>query len=210
MAALILVTVLLQVCLAFVAADDRCHGKYSCPQYEILEKNKDYEVRRYPTYKFAQSRVTGASYFIASNVNFMRLFHYIFGHNDEGKRVPMTVPVLTPIEQDEDGDFKKDFAMMFWLPEKYQCEGCAPTPKKNDVEIVTVEEKIVYVRTFSWYTYETSIKFNEMKLKASLEKAGLVAGEDFEDKKMIVATYNEPTHVFGRTNEVMFVKKADN
>jgi len=213
MTLLILVSIFLQICVALVSANPRCHGHYDCPKYEVIEKTHNYEVRKYPAYKFAESRVTGVHWYVASHFNFMRLFHYIFGNNEEKVRIPMTVPVLTPIMIDEDREFKDDYTMNFWLPEKYQCEGCAPAPIKtdhpeNDVQLVVKEEMTVYVRSFPGYAYETNVKYNEMKLKENLEKDGLVAGEDFDDSRIILAGYNSPMHFFGRTNEVMFEKKA--
>ena len=209
MALLILASVLLQVALATA---NSCHGHYQCPQYDVIDKGHGFEVRQYPAYKWAESRVTGVNWYMASHFNFMRLFRYIFGKNQEKVKIPMTVPVVTPLLMDEEGEFKEDFSMMFWLSEKYQCEGCEPTPVRsdhpeNDVKIKMVEETTVYSRTFDGYAYETKIKYNAMKLKADLEKAGLVAGQDFDETMPIIACYNSPMHFWARTNEVMYVKK---
>lgn len=37
---------------------DYCHG-LDCPKYDVVEKNDDYEVRKYPSYMWAAARETG-------------------------------------------------------------------------------------------------------------------------------------------------------
>jgi hypothetical protein len=150
--------------------------------------------------------------FWAGRKNFKKLFRYIQGNNKDGVRIPMTVPVICPIKKNDFGDYKKDFSMMFWLPEKYQCDGCAPVPNQasrdqDQVEIISWEEKIAYVRSFGFYTTESLIRYHETKLRESLEEAGIKADLDYDHTMVYTASYNAPFEVFGRRNDVMFMQK---
>merc|ERR1712198_121881 len=151
----------LLVSLSSVAPETPCkYGKYDCPSYELIKKTKDFEIRKYRSYSYAM--VGGeeeTKMFWADNKNFMKLFFYINGGNKENKKIPMSVPVMCPIMKFESGEYIQDFKMMFWLPEEYQCEGCAPEPReaadpKDQVKIVKWEERVAYVRTYSWYATE--------------------------------------------------------
>merc|ERR1712141_933272 len=134
------------VVLTVVSADSD-NKNYESPKYEVLKKTKEFEIRKYQAYSFATASEPGQCMFWANSKNFRKLFRYIRGNNVEGEKISMTVPVIEPIKKNEFGDYIKDFSMMFWLPEKYQCEGCAPTPRKasreeDQVEIIQWQERI--------------------------------------------------------------------
>merc|ERR1711962_1066088 len=206
----------LLVALSCVATDSPCKfGKYNCPGYELLKKTDTFEIRKYRSYKYAQ--VGGeeeTKMFWADNKNFMKLFFYINGHNEKGVKIPMTVPVMCPIMKYEDGSYIQDFKMMFWLPEESQCDGCAPKPlkasnPKDQIELVKWDERIAYVRRYSWYATQDKVRFHEAKLKKDLDAAGIKEELDYDPMMVYSASYNHPFDVFNRRNEVMFMQKQD-
>merc|ERR1712133_201279 len=214
--AILYAALFLLVSLASVAPQSPCkYGKYDCPSYELIKKTKDFEIRKYRSYSYAM--VGGeeeTKMFWADNKNFMKLFFYINGHNQEGKRIPMTVPVMCPIMKFEDGSYIQDFKMMFWLPEEYQCDGCAPEPlkssnPKDQIKIVQWDERIAYVRTYSWYATQDWVQYHEKKLKKDLDAAGIKEELDYDPMMVYSASYNHPFEVIGRRNEVMFMQKED-
>merc|ERR1712018_80790 len=195
-----------------VASADSVNKNYESPKYQVLKKTKEFEIRKYQAYSFAVASEPGMGMFWAGGKNFKKLFRYIRGNNEEGEKIAMTVPVIVPIKKNEFGDYIKDYSMMFWLPEKYQCEGCAPTPRKasreeDQVEIIQWEEKIAYVRSYGFYSTESLVRYHETKLRESLKEAGIHADLDYEHRMVYSASYNAPFEVFGRHNEVMFMQK---
>lgn len=208
MAILIRLAIFFQVSLVLVTAvEDPCHngGKYECPKYTVTEKGNGFEVRKYGKTNWVESSSDNTGYKKGSSL-FMRLFKYIQGANEDNVKIPMTVPVLSPKEFGDDGGFKLGQTMMFWLPSKFQEK--PPVPTSEDVKIKMTPEQVVYVRSFSWWASNWMVKWHTGKLMASLKAAGLVAGTDFEDRIVVVATYNNPWQIFGRTNEVMLIKKT--
>merc|ERR1712139_45529 len=94
--------------------------------------------------------------------------------------------------------------MMFWLPSAFQEN--PPVPTSTDVAVEMKPATDVYVRTFGLWATNWMVKRHTEKLIASLNAAGLVAGVDFDDSMVDVATYNSPWQFIGRTNEVMLRK----
>ena len=187
---------------------------YNCPGYEVLKKTNEFEIRKYKSYKYAQAGGEETSFNWAANNNFMKLFIYIQGGNKERKRIPMTVPVICPIKKTATGEYVQNFSMLFWLDEKFQCEGCAPEPNqakhsKNQIKIVQWEERIAYVRTYSWYATEYWVRHHERELKKSLDAAGIKEGLDYDPLMVYSASYNQPFDILLRRNEVMFMQKQN-
>jgi len=209
---LLLTIACLQASLAIVRVDGGLLSRFTRSNnnaipYEILNKTNEFEIRRYPSFQYATARETGVTMKSAQGKNFMKLFGYIQGKNEAKQKIPMTVPVIMPLQKAPNGEYAEDFTMMFWLPKKYQCEGCPPTPIKAEEEKNQVTIKtwggIVYVRTYGWWPIETLVKYNENQLKQSLEKNGI---RDFDANTVYSASYNDPFQIFGRKNDVMFMR----
>jgi len=208
MASLVLTTACIHVLLALFAscvfANNLC-GKYECPEYTVIKRTDEFEVRRYPSYRYAIAREKDVSMYKAGNRNFMKLFGYIEGKNVNKTHIPMTVPVICPLTKDSTGNYVEDFSMMFWLPEKYQCLNCPPKPEKADklkdqVMITMWGERIAYVRSYGWWAFEWLIKHNEGKLRASLDAAKIVAGVDYDSTLSILRhTTNRGKYLGGTT-----------
>merc|ERR1712002_75349 len=206
----------LLITLASAAPESSCkYGKYDCPGYELIKKTKDFEIRKYRSYKYLMVGGEEETKMIwADNKNSMKLFFYVNGHNKAHKKIPMTVPVTCPIMKFESGEYIQDFKMMFWLPEEYQCDGCAPEPMKatdpkDQITLVKWDERIAYVRSYGWYATESAVRHNEKMLKQSLDAAGIKPELDYDPMLVYSASYNAPFEVIGRRNEVMFMQKQD-
>lgn len=68
------------------------------PQYEVLEHEGTFELRRYPELVVAQTRVE-ADFDEALDEGFSRLAGFIFGKNTSKERVSMTSPVVSQAEK---------------------------------------------------------------------------------------------------------------
>merc|ERR1711973_622717 len=116
-----IVCVALAAILTDAAPASRKFGKLNAIPYEVLNKTEEFEIRRYPSFRYAEASESGVGMMTASSRNFMKLFRYISGDNEEKQKIPMTVPVLCPLEKDPSGGYTQNYNMMFWLPQKYQC-----------------------------------------------------------------------------------------
>lgn len=166
--------------------------------YTVVARLDDVELRRYP--ESAAVETTADS----QRAAFRRLFRYIAGANTGETEIEMTAPVemsaggatiamTAPVEiGDDDGG-----RMRFYLPEEYDA-GTAPQPSDDGVELVTVPERTLAVRQFSWRPTEARIERETEALVESLDEATVsLAGEPF------YMGYDAPwTLPFLRRNEV--------
>jgi len=201
-----IVCVALASLLTDAAPASRKFGKLDAIPYEVLNKTDEFEIRRYPSFRYAEASESGVGMKTATSRNFRKLFSYITGNNEEKQKIPMTVPVLCPLEKDSSGGYAQNYNMMFWLPQKYQSPNHTPKPSSDQVRITMWGERIAYVRSYGWWATESLIKKNENKLRESLDAAGVKAGVDYDPSMVYSASYNSPWEIFGRHNEVMFMQ----
>merc|ERR1712222_217399 len=112
---------------------------YECAPYTVLETAADYQVRRYPSAKWATVTMTRSQQ--TPNKSFMKLFGYISGANEDEAKISMTVPVATKVtaeeeENEEGGPLMKE-EMGFYVPTSHQE---SPPKPKGEVTIVTRPE----------------------------------------------------------------------
>merc|ERR1711997_662275 len=160
---------------------------YECAPYCVLETAEDYQVRRYPSTKWATVTMTRSQQ--TPNKSFMKLFGYISGANEEE-------------ENEEGGPLMKE-EMGFYVPTSHQE---SPPKPKGEVTIVTRPEMTVFVRTFGGFAKDNGWEKQRDQLMASLR-----GREDFEainTKEYYRVGYDAPFKFWNRKNEV-FVVKSD-
>ncbi len=159
--------------------------------YEVLQEDKEYEIREIKKHIVAQTTVEGA--FRDGNNNAFRIIAgYIFGDNKRKEPIAMTTPVIqeesepiamtTPVITDEEGGA---FKMAFVMPSKYTLE-TLPEPLDKRVEIVEVEPYKVAALRFSGFYRESNYDKNKVLLASYLERDGI------EFSKIVSAGYNPP------------------
>lgn len=150
--------------------------------YTVVAHVGDVELRRYP--RLAAVETTADS----ENEAFRRLFRYIAGGNESSDRLAMTAPVelegrsrkiemTAPVElslgdDEPDGTAweSKHVRMAFFLPPEYDAE-TAPAPTDDRVELVTVPERTLAVKRFSWVPTAARVAREREALLATLENA---------------------------------------
>lgn len=175
------------------------------PDYKVLDKRGDFEVREYSSYIIAKVTVTG-DYDNSSGEAFRILAGYIFGKNKGQKDIAMTAPVqiekksekiamTSPVVMSQS---EGKFTMSFSMPKEYTLESL---PEALDSRIIfeKVESHIIGSHKFSGLS---SRKKNNLKAKElrdwirDLNKYKLTEGHLF-------AGYNPPwTLPFLKRNEV--------
>ena len=163
-------------------------NKIETPKYTVLKSYDDFELRQYGSMILAQTVMQSASYENTSSQGFRTVASYIFGGNDENKKIAMTAPVIM-----EMGD---DTKMSFVMPKEHSMESL-PEPSSEEVKILKVSPKKYAVITFPGYANNKKIDKYAKKLLKSIKSEGL---EVVGNVKFM--GYNAPWQVIGRKNEI--------
>ena len=163
-------------------------NKIETPKYTVLKSYDDFELRQYGSMIFAHTLMQSASYENTSSQGFRTVASYIFGGNDENKKIAMTAPVIM-----EMGD---DTKMSFVMPKEHSIESL-PEPISEEVKILKVSPKKYAVITFPGYANNKKIDKYAKKLLKSIKSEGL---ETLGNVKFM--GYNAPWQVIGRKNEI--------
>ena len=163
-------------------------NKIETPKYTVLKSYDDFELRQYGSMILAQTVMQSVSYENTSSQGFRTVASYIFGGNEENKKIAMTAPVIM-----EMGD---DTKMSFVMPKEHSMESL-PEPSSEEVKILKVSPKKYAVITFPGYANNKKIDKYAKKLLKSIKSEGL---ETVGNVKFM--GYNAPWQVIGRKNEI--------
>ena len=163
-------------------------NKIETPKYTVLKSYDDFELRQYSSMILAQTVMQSVSYENTSSQGFRTVASYIFGGNEENKKIAMTAPVIM-----EMGD---DTKMSFVMPKEHSMESL-PEPSSEEVKILKVSPKKYAVITFPGYANNKKIDKYAKKLLKSIKSEGL---ETVGNVKFM--GYNAPWQVIGRKNEI--------
>ena len=140
-------------------------------EYTVLKKEKEYEIRKYPSQIVAQTTVTG-SYGQSMSKGFSIVAGYIFGGNIKKESIAMTSPVVmegvvsqkiamtAPVLVENEGGAR---TISFGMPKSYTLD-TLPTPLDSRVKIVEVGDKKFAVLRFAGYRTNGRIQTMEKKL----------------------------------------------
>lgn len=140
------------------------------PQYQVILRDREYEVRAYPPLVVAETLVAG-KYREAGSIAFKRLAGYIFGENTIRERMAMTTPVFretdseeiamtAPVLQQADG---QQWKMSFVMPASYRLD-TLPAPLDPNVVLRELPAKKVAVLRYSGFLNENAISTHTQKL----------------------------------------------
>jgi len=179
---------------------------HECAPYTILESQDGFQVRNYPSRKWATVLHEKKSHDETQNKSFMKLFGYITGTNETGSKMSMTVPVSTKVTTEEQADcvFIKE-EMGFYVPTEHQ-EAAPPPTADQEVKIVTRPEMIAYVREFGGFAKDKDWEEQKERLKKDLEGRDDLNHIDFEI--YFRQGFDSPFKSSERKNEVFFTKKS--
>eukprot|EP00188_Purpureofilum_apyrenoidigerum_P003062 Plantae.Rhodophyta-Purpureofilum_apyrenoidigerum.ctg31161.p1 GENE.Plantae.Rhodophyta-Purpureofilum_apyrenoidigerum.ctg31161~~Plantae.Rhodophyta-Purpureofilum_apyrenoidigerum.ctg31161.p1 ORF type:complete len:269 (+),score=50.87 Plantae.Rhodophyta-Purpureofilum_apyrenoidigerum.ctg31161:26-808(+) len=170
------------------------------PDYEVLYKDKGYEVRKYANFSVAETAMSmseGGNEMAsaqASSQGFNTLAKYLFGDNVQKEKMSMTTPVI--IEQSNSAKI-----MSFVLPSKYTSSN-APTPKTGDVQVREAGNGIYAARTFPGLATEGEVQRQLTKLQRAIEDNPNLRRTDLERYQLL--QYNPPyTLPWLRQNEIL-------
>lgn len=174
------------------------------PDYQVVQKLGDIEVRQYQAYAVAEVVVPGPAA-DAGNAAFPILAGYIFGKNKGDRKLAMTAPVTQvaePVKLDMTAPVTQaaapgGFRVQFVLP-KGVTMASAPEPLDTRVMLRDIAPSRVAVIRYSGFWSEGNYQQHLEKLQGAVRAAGLSAvGEP------VYSRYNAPfTPWFLRRNEI--------
>jgi hypothetical protein len=176
------------------------------PEFQVVSKTEDYEVRSYGAVLVAETKVD-ASFEDAGNKAFRILADYIFGGNKSKTKISMTAPVsqtasttsekiamTAPVSQSKTAN---GFLVQFTMPKTYTME-TLPTPNDARVELRSIPARTVAVYSYSGsWSEERYQKKLAIFLEALKKNSVKVVGEP------VLARFNSPFQLwFLRRNEI--------
>ena len=174
------------------------------PDYQVVQKFEDFEVRAYDAYTVAEVVVPGPAGEAGSQA-FPILAGYIFGKNKGERKLAMTAPVtqaVEPVKLDMTAPVTQTAApggyrVQFVLP-KGVTMASAPEPLDTRIVLRDMAPSRVAVIRFSGFWSIANYDEHLAKLQAALRAANLVGvGE------AVYSRYNPPfTPWFLRRNEI--------
>jgi len=179
------------------------------PEYTILEKYNNIEVRHYPPLLVAEVTATGTRA-AAAKKGFKQLAAFIFGDNEnqqkKSEKIQMTAPVLqqpstkismtAPVLQSEATNGQ--WTIKFVMPKTFTMKNL-PRPNNTNITIREIPAKKVIAIRFSGTSHQTNLNRHEDELMQYINTHHIhVVG------KIEYAFYNPPwTLPMQRRNEIL-------
>lgn len=162
-------------------------SNYETPEYAVIEKDGELELRAYKGYLTASIEDLKSE----NASGFNQIFDYISGNNSKREKIAMTVPVFNELGAGIS-------ITAFVLPAKY-ANVAPPEPGNSRIIIKKIEEKLSASITFSGSIKKEKLDALEAKLLKWLQDKNLKTRGNFR-----LARYNSPfTPSFLRHNELL-------
>lgn len=165
-------------------------AKTETQPYKVLQKEKDFEIRFYPSATMASISLEAKSYKELSSSGFKKLASYIYGGNQSSKSFAMTAPVHMDINNSKS-------TMSFVMPAEYNKDNL-PKPNSSEIKIETSSEEYVAAIQFGGYANDADLKKYAEKLEEAL-KANKI--EYFGNFRFL--GYSAPYQLLNRRNEII-------
>ena len=161
------------------------------PKYQLIQKFEKFEIRDYGTVITAKT-VVNRNFRESTYTGFSRVANYIFGGNDQEKKIAMTAPVITQMKS------AQSHIVHFVMPLEYTLESL-PDPNLGSVKIDKENLGVIAAMRFGgWATEKRSNRYIEIFLKQLKDKNIEIVGD------IRVAQYNGPTTIPPfRKNEIL-------
>jgi hypothetical protein len=159
-------------------------------KYTVILKEKDFEIRFYPSTTLATINSNAKTYKELSGPGFRKLAGYIFGGNETNTSISMTSPVHMDINDSVS-------SMSFVMPSSYNEENL---PKPNDPNVLihkTADEYVAVIR-FGGFASDKDLIFYSDKLHGILKEKGITS---YGNARFL--GYNPPFQLVDRRNEII-------
>lgn len=195
--ALIVFGIIAGLFILFQTYTSMATGKTETQVYKVIQTEKEFEIRYYPSATMALVTSNVKSYKELGNTGFKKLAGYIFGGNNENKQIAMTSPVHMEISDTSS-------RISFVMPTKFNKDNL-PLPNNADITIHITPDEYVAAITFGGFVSEEKIKKYTDLLEHALTEKHLSYYGHFR-----YLGYNPPYQLFGRRNEIIVALNWDN
>jgi hypothetical protein len=168
----------------------RSANKTEEQKYTVIHKEKDFEIRFYPSATLATINSGAKTYKDLSGSGFRKLAGYIFGGNETGTSISMTAPVHMNINDSVS-------SMSFVMPSRYNEENL-PKPNDPNVYIHKTADEYVAVIQFGGFASDKDLIFYSDKLYGILKEKGI---SSYGNARFL--GYNPPYQLIDRRNEIV-------
>jgi len=159
-------------------------------KYSLILKEKDFEIRFYPSATVASISSEAKTYKDLSGSGFRKLAGYIFGGNETNTSIAMTAPVHMDINDSVS-------SMSFVMPSAYNEENL-PKPNNSDVFIHKTPDEYVAVIKFGGFASDKDLLHYAQKLYNILSEKGI---SSIGNARFL--GYNPPFQLVNRRNEII-------
>lgn len=187
---LIITSVLVILFIVFQVYTVMATRKTNEQPYSVIKKEKEFEIRFYPSVPIATMRSSAKSFKALGSEGFRKLAGYIFGANQDNKSIAMTSPVSMSIEDTAS-------SMSFVMPSGYTLDNL-PKPNDDAVKLVMSNEEYVAVISFGGFASDEDIQSYTEALKEILIKNNISYLGSFK-----YLGYNPPYQLVDRRNEIV-------
>ncbi|XP_044036994.1 heme-binding protein 2 [Siniperca chuatsi] len=179
-----------------------CSETEQCLLFDLICETDQYEVRHYDSVRWVSTNETSYFMEIAAMRAFRRLYEYITGANENGKKIQMTAPVVVKMSDKKFWEMGV-YTTSFLLPAEHQMN--PPKPTNDKVYIHDMPDMKMYVRSYGGWMTSLSDKNKANSLSSALDSVGAKYKKGFH----YAVGYNSPMTMFNRHNEVWFVAEDE-
>ncbi|XP_031557365.1 heme-binding protein 2-like [Actinia tenebrosa] len=172
------------------------------PLIKVLETCDDYETRLYDKSQWVSSNAPPGEFMSA----FWRLYSYIGGKNDQGKKMDMNMPVRIHVklsEDDADGTKVEVFNVSFFLSSSLLPN--LPKPLDEKVFLKQEDSRVTYVAHFSGMAKDKDWSDSRCRLMQALDRDG----KSYVRAEYFSAGYDPPYKLWNRRNEMILLAADD-
>lgn len=128
------------------------------PNFLLVDKDQNIEVRDYQSYIIAEVNVLSDSYASAGNQAFGLLADYIFGNNKSKVKLSMTAPVSTKKSSEN------NYTVSFMMPSAYSMKSL-PLPNSQQIQLREIKSHRAIAISFSGITKQSKINQMNRQIK---------------------------------------------
>jgi len=187
---IVLIAIAVVIVIIFQSYTIMASNKTEEQKYTVILKDKDFEIRFYPSATVATINSNAKTYKELSGPGFRKLAGYIFGGNETRTNISMTAPVHMDINDTVS-------SMSFVMPSTYNEENL-PKPNDSSVLIQKTADEYVAVIKFGGYASDKDLIFYSGKLLSILEEKGITT---YGHSRFL--GYNPPFQLINRRNEII-------
>ncbi|GBM12537.1 hypothetical protein AVEN_188704-1 [Araneus ventricosus] len=195
---------LFMVIMIFAFAEGCTYRGLECPDYTLLEKHFDYEVRSYPILTWAITDEVNRLGKAAERKASKRLTEYFEGKNNRSMDITKTLPVRIKISHLN----KNNYEVGFLIPSNLAKN--PPCPIDMRIRIVQEPPTAYVVRSFSGY-YPEIVGVPDKTWDLQAKKLAEIMKDDDSVRKTTYykSQYDTPSLFTESRNEIWMIKEVD-